>query len=309
VKIYNAVQLWLKERLHLEISEEKSRITDVRKTASEFLGFKIKARIGKKHKYVAYSNMTDKAKLSAQETIKEQIANIKKHPTRKEVYLLNRIIAGLHNSYKAATNVNQDFREINNKLSYRLTERLRFIQTKSGAKSKEYLNKYGHIRAKEFYVLKSIIYPIQGVRTQYPLLFQQNICNFTIEGRETLHKRLGSIDKDILYYFSHNPKADENVEFNDNRISLYCAQQGICRISGKFLEEDAEVLYKIPPNKGGTDEYKNLVLVTKSIYKLVNENDWVTARRLQKKLKLDKKALNKVNGFRKALGKDLIVKE
>lgn len=56
-KIFQAVQLWLNDRLHLEISGEKSKITVVRKSTSEFLGFKIKARIGKKHKYVAYSGV------------------------------------------------------------------------------------------------------------------------------------------------------------------------------------------------------------------------------------------------------------
>ncbi len=53
-----AIKLWLKERLGLKISEEKSQITNLRKQYSEFLGFKIKANKKLKdsknnHKYVA----------------------------------------------------------------------------------------------------------------------------------------------------------------------------------------------------------------------------------------------------------------
>jgi hypothetical protein len=47
--MFIAVKLWLKKRLNLEISPEKSKITNLRKKTSEFLGFSIKAVIkGKK---------------------------------------------------------------------------------------------------------------------------------------------------------------------------------------------------------------------------------------------------------------------
>lgn len=42
-KIFIAVKKWLKERLKLEISEEKSKVVNLRKHYSEFLGFKFKA--------------------------------------------------------------------------------------------------------------------------------------------------------------------------------------------------------------------------------------------------------------------------
>lgn len=42
-KIFMAVKQWLKDRLKLEISEEKSRVVNLKKRYSEFLGFKLKA--------------------------------------------------------------------------------------------------------------------------------------------------------------------------------------------------------------------------------------------------------------------------
>ena len=42
-KVFIAVKQWLKDRLSLEISEEKSKVVNLKKHYSEFLGFKLKA--------------------------------------------------------------------------------------------------------------------------------------------------------------------------------------------------------------------------------------------------------------------------
>ena len=42
-KIFNTVKVWLKEKLKLDISSEKSKILNLKTQGSEFLGFKIKA--------------------------------------------------------------------------------------------------------------------------------------------------------------------------------------------------------------------------------------------------------------------------
>ncbi len=41
-KIFLASKMWLEERLSLPISEEKSKITNLKKKRSEFLGFELK---------------------------------------------------------------------------------------------------------------------------------------------------------------------------------------------------------------------------------------------------------------------------
>ena len=65
VRAFNATKNWLKERLNLDISEDKSKIVNLRKQYSEFLGFKIKL-IKRKNKYVICSHMSDKSKRNAQ---------------------------------------------------------------------------------------------------------------------------------------------------------------------------------------------------------------------------------------------------
>ncbi len=59
IKIFKAVKQWLKERLDLDISNEKSKITNLRRSYTEFLGFRLKVKL-KKKKYVCSSRITKK---------------------------------------------------------------------------------------------------------------------------------------------------------------------------------------------------------------------------------------------------------
>ena len=59
-KVFIAIKLWLQDRLKLQISEEKSKVVNLKRHYSEFLGFKLKA-VKKGNKYVVRSHMRDKA--------------------------------------------------------------------------------------------------------------------------------------------------------------------------------------------------------------------------------------------------------
>ena len=92
----------------------------------------------------------------------------------------------------------------------------------------------------------------------------------------------------------------ESVEFNDNRLSLYSAQQGKCAISGeKFTLENIRCLRKVPQYKHGTDEYKNLILVTDTIAKLIDIRDTEKLEARVKTLKLTDKQYKKLTELRK----------
>ena len=48
----------------------------------------------------------------------------------------------------------------------------------------------------------------------------------------------------------------------DNRVSLYAAQYGKCAVTGKVLWiDEIHCHHKKPISQGGTDEYKNLILL------------------------------------------------
>ena len=44
VRAYKATELWLKDRLGLEISPDKSKVVNLKRQYSDFLGFKLKVR-------------------------------------------------------------------------------------------------------------------------------------------------------------------------------------------------------------------------------------------------------------------------
>ena len=111
-KIFEAVKLWLKERLDLDISPEKSRITNLERNYTVFLGFKLKVT-PKGKKMVVKSYMSDKAKRSATNTLVEQVKKFKNTKNiGYEIWLYNSKVIGLLNYYQIATHCNIDFRSI-----------------------------------------------------------------------------------------------------------------------------------------------------------------------------------------------------
>ncbi len=307
-RIFIATKKWLKERLNLEISQEKSTITDVRQRATEFLGFKIKVH-QKNNKWVIYSHMTDKAIENVKALIKKEVKYIQKHPRGDNVFILNQIIAGAQNYYRIATHVTIDFKIINFSLKYFINKRFRLLRNKSGTKSKEYLRRYKNFGGKEIYVCKTAIYPISHISMKTPKVCTQNITNYTEQGRQEIHDKLGFINKDLLLYLTENPIPHKSVEYNDNRLSLYSAQRGKCSVTGKPLNINMEVHHKIPIELGGDDKYQNLILVNYDVHKLIHVVEAHLINKYLEKLKLTKDALEKINKYRKMIGNEIIMSD
>ena len=308
-KIFIATQNWLKERLGLDISPEKSKIVNLKTNYSEFLGIKLKVT-PKRNKYVLKSHMSDNRKEKAIKTIKEKIDIIGKDATPKNVNLYNSTILGIQNYYKTATNINKDCKEIYFRTTRHQYNELRdksknqkFGNTRS--KSKCYEKYYGEYNIRETYVAGTILFPIYAVTTQHPLGFDQNICNYTETGRILIHKKLANISTVILNYLLENPVGNQSIEYNDNRISLYVAQNGKDAITGNPLEiGKMHCHHKIPKSKGGTDEYKNLIFVSVNIHILIHATDKKTIEKYLNILNLDSKAIKKINRLRLLVGNE-----
>ena len=114
-KLFIATKEWLKERLGLEISTEKSKIVNIRKHYSEFLGFKIKVK-SKRKKYVIKSCISEKAKAKIKIKCKKAIENIQKSRNsldeKMNIQKYNSTIIGIHNYYRIATMVCCDLGKI-----------------------------------------------------------------------------------------------------------------------------------------------------------------------------------------------------
>ena len=309
-KTFHAVKGWLKDRLKLDISAEKSKIVNLRKSYSEFLGFKLKVR-KKRNKYVVTSSMSDKAVKKATNKLIEQIKRIQRPKDEKEKYHMildyNSKVMGIHNYYKYATRVNLDCRKIAFQVMIVLKNRLRkslksekdFVRKKQKVpESGKYIShRYG--RSKQLrYVSIYPIAPIGYVQHKYPMCKKKSVNKYTAEGRAEIHKNLG-IDTSTLLKLMRKPVSDRSMQYADNRISLYAGQYGRCAVTGIQLEyEDIHCHHKTPRHNGGTDEYKNLVIIHQDIHRLIHAtSDQVINRYLSDyKGKLD---LQKLNNLRK----------
>ncbi len=100
-------------------------------------------------------------------------------------------------------------------------------------------------------------------------------------------------------YIMRNPIKGKSIEYNDNRLSLYCGQGGKCAISGKPLEIGHMHCHHIKPiSKGGNDNYANLLFVTDRVHSLIHAAADETIKVLIDELKLDNKQLKKLNKLR-----------
>ena len=132
-------------------------------------------------------------------------------------------------------------------------------------------------------------------------MMKRHIVNsYTTEGRKAIHKKPGrNIDTNIMHYLMRNPIPYRSAAYNDNRISLYCAQFGKCAITGEKLEiGDIHCHHKLTKHLGGSDEYKNLIIVSESVHRLIHATNPETIRKYLQKLNLDAKQLRKLNKLR-----------
>ena len=311
-KIFIAVKKWLKERLKLEISEEKSKVVNLKKHYSEFLGFKLKA-VKKADKYVVRSHMSDKTIKRVSEKLKEQIIKIEHSGERKSMGIninkYNLMVLGIHNYYRYATAIGLDCSRIQFVINMVLYNRLRNEMTKSGQSGLSFITKrYGRSERLR-YIYGAPICPIGYVQTKNPMYKKKKVCKYTAEGREEIHRNL-KFDETVMMVLHILARAylpNRSVEYMDNRVSLYAAQYGKCAVTGKVLWiDEIHCHHKKPISQGGTDEYKNLIIVHIDVHKLIHATKPETIQAYLNKIKPNKSQLERINKFRKTAGNPAI---
>ena len=152
------------------------------------------------------------------------------------------------------------------------------------------------------YLSGQIIAPLGYVRHRIPLQISNDINKYTIEGRKSIHKTIHHINTNILKHLMEHPNPKASIEYNDNLLSLYSAQKGKCRICRKELElEEIYCHHIIPKEIGGTDEYKNLIIIHIDIHKLIHSTNDDEVTKTITKLNLDAEQIGKINKLRKKL--------
>ena len=306
--IFIAVKKWLKERLKLDVSQEKSKVVNLKKNYSEFLGFKIKA-VWKSGKYVVSSYMSEKAVKKVAANLKSQIKAIAHEQTKIEgvfrIKEYNSMVMGIHNYYRYATNVNLDCMRIQQSVYLVMCHKLGKQLRKNGIIERtSILKQYGKSKMVRF-MHQEPICPIGFIQTKYPMHRKRVICKYTPEGRAEIHKSLKFSDDVIavLHMLSKSKLSNKSIEYLDNRVSLYAAQYGKCAVTGQELWiDDIHCHHKKTVSQGGTDAYQNLIIVHKDVHKLIHSTSSETIQTYMNKIRPNKAQLDKINRLRVTAG-------
>lgn len=318
-KAKEAITQWLEQRLKLEISEEKTRIVNLRHDYMEFLGFKLKL-YDKGNGWKVKSHVSDKKLKKVNKELKYQFAKMA-HAKNKQhltsiVRRYNAMVLGIQNYYKIATDICKDFRIVQHQIDVVAKSRL---HAKNSRKSKLGKNgreltlfekeRYGKSMALRY--VKSSgepIYPIAYVTPHPPISKAEKVCMYTPQGRKGLHDNI-KIDTTLLIELMRNPSIGASTEFNDNKLSLYSAQRGRCAITQRVFRTTEEIHchHKTPKEHGGTDKYQNLSLVLNDVHKLIHAKKVDTINKYLNLLQLTKPQLAKLNKYREMAGNEPIV--
>lgn len=308
-KLYHATKQWLWERLKLPISPEKSKITNLYKEKSEFLGFTLKLeRKGKR--YVCQSHIAPKALEQIRQQLKAQIEVIRKQPSAVkiavEVEKYNSKVAGIHQYYQIATQVNEDVQSIGREVLLRFHHRFDCV-TKEGkymGKNKIVM-KYLTSKMMRYFFGAIPIIPVGYVRHSHPMGKKRSINKYTVEGRKLIHRNQKQVFEWQLDWLRNHPITGKrgSVLLNDNRLSLFVAQGGKCGVTGQLLEmTDIHCHHKIPWAVSHDDSYHNLILVSARIHKLIHMKDRTNIHRQITQLGLSRQQLKKLNELRQLVG-------
>lgn len=314
VKLFEATKQWLKIRLGLDISPEKSKIVNLKRNYSEFLGFKLKAKAkGKKTngdaKYVVTSHISDKSSRKILDSADELIRDILRHSDKETAYRCigqyNAFVLGIHEYYSIATEASKDFHKISFHVNRTLKDKLKTRLKRpdySKLKGKAIIDRYGKSQELRS-IFNMAVAPIAYVQHKNPKWKRTSINKYTREGREAIHKNLKGLDMDILLYLMRNPIPHRSIEYNDNRISLYSGQMGKCAVTGRRLQiDEIHCHHKTPRYLGGDDSYGNLRIVHIDVHKLIHAKNTEQIQRLLNILQLNEHQMRLVNILRNQCG-------
>ena len=288
-----AITQWLKERLKLEVSQEKTRVVNVKRKYSEFLGFKIKVH-SKGGKQVVKSHISSKQLMTKKKALIKQVKQIVRPKPNKskteEIWQYNKMVVGIQNYYRIATNISIDASKLNRAVMAVITNRLDGISRKGRKLTPAEQMRYGK-SARLRFIANEPIYPIGYVKFKIP--------------KSKSSKTQVQIVEDIKLSLIRQQLYGRSIEYADNRISLYLAQKGKCAVTGEEFTSKDEIHchHKLPKSKGGTDDYHNLILVTETVHKLIHATN---AEIIQKYLQACKPDMKKLNVLRKQVGNNIL---
>ena len=295
--------IWLKKRLKLEVSEEKTKIVNLKKTNSYFLGFRFKVK-KHKNKMKIVSNMTDKSIKSTKDKLKRQIRVVEKNKNnrkkcKEEINKYNSMVIGIHEYYCKATNISSNLRKIGFYIkAYIINKFLEVLAFDENLNEDHFVVKtYGKdlpcIRGTPLALVERISY-------KEPRYRGNKIDYYDNTSRNKFYQELKIKNLYMIEEILKNYYPNETVEFNDNVISRFCGQMGKYAFTNKMILDISNLGIVKIKNNSFNNKYENILLVEKKIKALIEKkevDDMIEIDRLKKGLTSEQ--LRKINQIRK----------
>ena len=321
-KIKYQMKGYLKDKLALELSEEKTKITNMGKKAVDFLGFKIglrKSNIGVQG-YVNYSKPDIKRLERKLDNLVKEIRYLKVQKTKEEgirqITEINSIIRGITNYYNCATMVNKVMHKYSNIIKYKCYKKLKRANlnpewveaNKSDNLRKVHENYTTKLPTIKHKGLNIAITDLSFVRWEQTAMKNQAETPYTTEGRELYKKRTNKkrtnprvgleLNTEYLKWLTLKNKGIYNFEYFMNREYAFNRDNWKCKCCGKMLLPEEVHIHHVN-NKLPIHKINKVVnLVTTCIWchgQIHSANEVDESLVTEKQLKAIKRFRNRLN--------------
>lgn len=188
-KLFKLVKKFLKEKLKLDISKSKSRVVNIKKTRSKFLGLEMKAVIKGRKKRICRTWVGQKAKVNIKSKVKREIILLKRNKNPSQVMKFNSVVLGIQNYYRFATMVSLDLYKIGFTINNILMCR---IGRYSRKKDFFYIRRYPNYNLQVWNVAGLTLFSLQACRHKVPKMFPKvKLCK-KLESTEGTTSKLES---------------------------------------------------------------------------------------------------------------------
>lgn len=277
---------FLNSRLKLEVSEEKTKIVNLKRNYSDFLGIKFKIKKNKNN-YKIVSHIGDKALESIEIKVKKSLYQMKKYkynPNKlnKIIDLYNSTIIGIHNYYEMSVMISEDLNKINwISLKYLFKYFNNVLEFSNKYKSEYITKKYCKGDKKLPSIREKPIILIGNITYDFKLYRSNKINYFDEKSRKIFHKDLQLKNEFIIDKLLNAPLPDKSVELNDNIIPVFCGQYGKYKITNELIINYNNInIIKINNNEGwdavvrhdGFFDNVYIIKYKREFVKLVNED-------------------------------------
>lgn len=299
---FHAAKNYIEDNLKLDISETKSKITNLRKKKTVFLGIEFKA-VAKRGKFVSQSYIPKETISNIQKNIRPLVKGIRMNPIPIRVARLNAYIRGVHNYFEVATQVNKAFNRIayhSNRVIYNRLKGIAAFHKDNGSNKGYKKSKFKTISVDGLQAI-----PIGNVTHSSAMNFSQDHTIYSESSRTKYgHKEKSIHMKKAFAYLERNFVPYRSIELNDNRIRRFAQTSGKCEITGIDMAYCPEMVrcHHIKPRKdGGDDGYRNLIIVHEIAHKLLHATSENIIDKLLKILMLNDEQLVKLNKLRETM--------